>query len=55
MSIGGFDGKGGGWLDDVELTSLDPELLPVPDWLTNLNSLPYPAYGLFGALDYFRK
>ena len=52
MSIGGYKGY---QLDDVELTSLDPELFPVPDCLTNLNPLPYPRYGMFGALDYFRK
>ena len=53
MSIGGYDGDFS--LDDVEITSLDPELYPVPECLMNLNTLPYPTSGPFGALDYSGK
>ena len=42
-------------ISDVELTSLDPEQFPVPDCLTNLNSISPAASGHFGALDYSRK
>ena len=42
-------------LDDVELTSLDPELFPVPECLENLNPLPFEVWGHAGALDYSRK
>ena len=52
MSIGGYDGES---LDDVEITSLDPEKYPVPECLKNLNTLPYPTSGPFGALDYSGK
>ena len=52
MSIGGYDGES---LDDVEITSLDPEKYPVPECLRNLNTLPYPTSGPFGALDYSGK
>ena len=53
MSIGGINKLGS--VDDVELTSLDPELFPVPDCLTNLNSISPAVSGHFGALDYSRK
>ena len=52
MTIGGYYE---GYLDDVELTSLDQELFPLPDCLTNLNSLPVPLAGPAGSLDYSRK
>ena len=52
MSIGGWNGDR---ISDVELTSLDPELFPVPDCLTNLNSISPAVSGHFGALDYSRK
>ena len=53
MSIGGWNGSR---ISDVELTSLDPELFPVPDCLTNLNSIfSAGVSGHFGALDYSRK
>ena len=57
MTIGGSDGfpADGSSLDDVELTSLDPELFPVPECLENLNSLPVSVYGHAGALDYSRE
>ena len=54
MTFGGFNGDMGPYLD-VELTSLDPELFPVPDCLTSLNSLPSTIQGHSGALDYDRK
>ena len=53
MSIGGLEDAG--FSPNVEITALDPELYPVPDCLTNLNSLPLPTSGHFGALDYSRK
>ena len=53
MSIGGINKLGS--VDDVELTSLDPELFPVPDCLTNLTSISPAVQGHFGALDYSRK
>ena len=52
MSIGGYDGS---TLSDVELTSLDPDIYPVPDCLTDLNPLPYAVDCPFAALDYSRK
>ena len=52
MTIGGSDGH---YLDDVELTSLNPELLPVPECLENLNSFPFEVAGHAGALDYSRE
>ena len=58
MTIGGFVGGGGGtesYLDDVELTSLDPEMFPVPECLENLNSLPVKVDSHAGALDYSRE
>ena len=54
MTIGGKRGSGS-HLADVELTSLDPELFPVPDCLSSLNSLPSTIQGHSGALDYDRK
>ena len=53
MTIGGSSGGLG--LDDVELTSPDPELFPVPECLKNLNPLPTLIQGHAGALDYSRE
>ena len=56
MAIGGYYYDGGSvYLDDVELVSLDPDLHPVPDCLTQLNPLPTPVDLVAGALDYSRK
>ena len=56
MTIGGYNEyDGDGELDDVELTSLHPELFPVPDCLENLNSLPVEVHVHAGALDYSRE
>ena len=52
MTIGGHQKD---YIDDVELTSTDPELFPVPECLENLNSLPVPVAGHAGALDYSRE
>ena len=52
MTIGGY---GENYLDDVELTSPDPELFPVPECLENLNSLPVQIVSHAGALDYSRE
>ena len=54
MTIGGY-ASNNNILDDVELTSLDTELFPVPECLENLNSLPLGVYNHAGALDYSRK
>ena len=54
MTIGGYDGSLGTG-EDIELTSIDPELFPVPECLENLNSLPVGVYGHAGALDYSRE
>ena len=53
MTIGGYEDNGN--LDDVELTSLDAELFPVPECLENLNPLPVKLYGHAGAQDYSRE
>ena len=52
MVIGGLNGS---YLDDVELVSIDPELHPVPDCLSQLNPLPALTGASAGALDYSRK
>ena len=54
MSIGGYRDNFQYDLD-VELTSLDPELFPVPECLENLNPFPVEIYGHAGALDYSRE
>ena len=48
MTIGG---DGGNFLD-VELTSPDPELYPVPECLQAVSSLPVALKDHAGALDY---
>ena len=62
MTIGGLirfsrpnTSDGSYYLDDIELTSLDPELFPVPECLENLNSMPVRVSGHAGALDYSRE
>ena len=52
MTIGGLGVR---YLDDVELTSLDLEMFPVPECLENLNSIPAKIRGHVGALDYSRE
>ena len=47
--IGGY--QNASYLDDVELVSLNPTLNPVPDCLSNLNSLPFPLAGAAGTAD----
>ena len=53
MVIGGY--KDTSYLDDVELVSINPALNPVPECLSQLNSLPLPLTGAAGAVDYSRK
>ena len=48
MVIGGYQNTS--FLDDVELVSLNPTLNPVPECLSNLNSLPFPLAGSAGAV-----
>ena len=52
MTTGGYNGS---FINDVELTSLDPDLFPVPDCLENLTSLPVKAFSHAGAVDYSRE
>ena len=54
MSIGGYRDNFQYDLD-VELTSLDPELFPVPECLESLKSLPVYVYEHAGAQDYSRE
>ena len=51
MTIGG-ETTNGDVLDDVELVPVDPIFHPVPDCLTQLNSLPEVTKYTAGALDY---
>ena len=53
MVIGGFEDTS--YLDDVELVSINPVLNPVPECLSQLNSLPHALTGAAGAVDYSRK
>ena len=53
MTFGGTNYYG--FLDDVELTSPDPELFPVPECLTSLNSMPAIISGQAAGLDYSGK
>ena len=53
MVIGGYEGTS--YLDDVELVSINPVLNPVPECLSQLNSLPHALTGAAGAVDYSRK
>ena len=53
MTIGGYGDLD--YLDDVELTSLDTELFPLPECLESLNSFQVKVYSHAGALDYSRK
>lgn len=58
MVIGGFGRFVSGpdhYLDEVELVSIDPELQPLPDCLSQLNTLPEAHGGAAGSLDYSRK
>ena len=53
MVIGGYEDTS--YLDDVELVSINPVLNPVPECLSQLNSLPLSLTGAAGAVDYSRK
>ena len=53
MVIGGYEDTSN--LDDVELVSINPVLNPVPECLSQLNSLPLSLTGAAGAVDYSRK
>ena len=57
MTIGGYNEFDGivDLLDDVEITSLHPELFPVPECLENLNAFPIEIHLHAGALDYSRE
>lgn len=55
MTIGGTGSGGAGYLDDVELTSLDPDSSPVPDCLSSLSPLPMKLAGSAGALEHSSK
>lgn len=50
MVIGGIGGTG--LSDDVELVSLNSTSQPLPECLTELNSIPIPLSGHAGGLDY---
>ena len=52
MTIGGTGSGGAGYLDDVELTTLDPDSSPVPECLSNLSPLPIKLANTAGALAY---
>ena len=52
MSIGGSNASET-YIPDVELTSIDPISLPVPDCLTKLSGLGITRHA--GGIDYSRK
>ena len=54
MTIGGTTWLVG-TLENVELTSIEPELYPVPECLQNISSLPVALQDHSGALDYSRE
>ena len=55
MTIGGTGPSGTGYLDDVELTSLEPDSSPIPECLSDLNPFPIELALSAGALEYSSK